>query len=137
MSVCVCAQSLQSCLTLCDPVGCSPPGSSAHGIFQARILEWVAVPSSRDSSQGSNPGIQPKRDLFCLFHWQAGSLPLVPPVRSEGCHIVLGTQSCLTLCSPIDCSPTPVFLPGESQGWGSLVGCCLWGCTESGTTEAT
>ena len=33
--------------------------------------------------------------------------------------------------------PTPVFLPGESQGWGSLVGCCLWGCTESGTTEAT
>ena len=33
--------------------------------------------------------------------------------------------------------PTPVFLPGESQGWGSLVGCCLWGRTESGTTEAT
>ena len=33
--------------------------------------------------------------------------------------------------------PTPVFLPGESQGWGSLVGCRLWGCTESDTTEAT
>ena len=33
--------------------------------------------------------------------------------------------------------PTPVFLPGESQGWWSLVGCCLWGCTESDTTEAT
>ena len=33
--------------------------------------------------------------------------------------------------------PTPVFLPGESQGRGSLVGCCLWGCTESDTTEAT
>ena len=33
--------------------------------------------------------------------------------------------------------PTPVFLPGESQGWGSLVGCPLWGCTESETTEAT
>ena len=33
--------------------------------------------------------------------------------------------------------PTPVFLPGESQGQGSLVGCCLWGRTESGTTEAT
>ena len=32
--------------------------------------------------------------------------------------------------------PTPVFLPGESQGWGSLVGCCLWGRTESDTTEA-
>ena len=33
--------------------------------------------------------------------------------------------------------PTPVFLPGESQGWWSLVGCCLWGCTESDMTEAT
>ena len=33
--------------------------------------------------------------------------------------------------------PTPVFLPGESQGWGSLVGCCLWGHTESDTTEVT
>ena len=33
--------------------------------------------------------------------------------------------------------PTPVFLPGESQGWGSLVGCCLRGSTESDTTEAT
>ena len=33
--------------------------------------------------------------------------------------------------------PTPVFLPGESQGWRSRVGCCLWGCTESDTTEVT
>ena len=33
--------------------------------------------------------------------------------------------------------PTPVFLPGESQGQRSLVGCCLWGCTELDTTEAT
>ena len=33
----------QSCPTLCDPVGCSPPGSSVHGILQARILEWVAI----------------------------------------------------------------------------------------------
>ena len=33
--------------------------------------------------------------------------------------------------------PTPVFLPGETQGWRSLVGCRLWGCTESDTTEAT
>ena len=44
--VCVCAKSLQSHLTLCDPMDCSLPGSSVHGILQARILEWVAVPSS-------------------------------------------------------------------------------------------
>ena len=33
----------QSCLTLCDPLDCSPPGSSIHGIFKARVLEWVAI----------------------------------------------------------------------------------------------
>ena len=41
----------QSCLTLCDPLDCSPPGSSVHGILQARILELVAVSSSKGSSQ--------------------------------------------------------------------------------------
>ena len=41
----------QSCLTLCNPRDCSPPGSSFHGIFQARILEWAAIPFSRASSQ--------------------------------------------------------------------------------------
>ena len=40
----------QSCPTLCDPVDCSPSGSSVHGILQARILEWVAIPFSRGSS---------------------------------------------------------------------------------------
>ena len=48
--VCVCAKSLQSCLTLCDPMDYSPTGSFIHGIFQARTLEWVAMPSSRGSS---------------------------------------------------------------------------------------
>ena len=41
----------QSCLTLCDPTDCSLPGSSVHGIFQARVLEWVAIFFSRASSQ--------------------------------------------------------------------------------------
>ena len=41
----------QPCLTLCGPMDCSPPGSSVHGIFQARILEWVAISFSRGSSQ--------------------------------------------------------------------------------------
>ena len=42
---------VQSCPTLCDPMNCSLPGSSVHGILQARILEWVAMPSFRGSSQ--------------------------------------------------------------------------------------
>ena len=47
----VCAQLLQLCPTLCDPMNCSPPASSAHGILQARILQWVTMPSSRGSSR--------------------------------------------------------------------------------------
>ena len=46
----------QSCPTLCDPMDCSLPGSSFLGIFQARILEWVAISFSRDLP---NPGIEP------------------------------------------------------------------------------
>ena len=41
---------VQLCLTLCDPLNCSPPGSSIHGILQARTLEWIAIPFSRGSS---------------------------------------------------------------------------------------
>ena len=41
----------QSCPILCDPIDCSPPGSSVHGILQAIILDWVAIPLSRGSSQ--------------------------------------------------------------------------------------
>ena len=41
----------QLCLTLSDPMDCSLPGSSIHGIFQARILEWVAIPFFKESSQ--------------------------------------------------------------------------------------
>ena len=48
-------QSLQSCPTLCDPMDCmDPPGSSVHGVLQARILEWVAMPSSRGPSGPRN-----------------------------------------------------------------------------------
>ena len=58
----------QSCLTLCDPVDYSPPGSSVHGILQARTLEWVAIFSSRGFSR---PRDQPSSPT-----WQVDSLPL-------------------------------------------------------------
>ena len=55
---------LKSWLTLCDPMDCSPPGYSVHGIFQARVLEWVPVSFSRGSSrQGSN------LCLLYLLYW--------------------------------------------------------------------
>ena len=49
--VCMHTKSIQSCLTLCDPMDCSPPGSFVHGSLQARIPEWVAMSSSRGSSR--------------------------------------------------------------------------------------
>ena len=57
----------QSCPTLCDPIVCSPPGSSDGGILQARILEWVAIPFFRDLP---DPGIEPRSPAL-----QADSLP--------------------------------------------------------------
>ena len=61
----------QSCLTVSNPMDCSLPGSSVLGILQARILEWVAMLSSRGSSQtqGLNPGLlHCRRILYCLSH---------------------------------------------------------------------
>ena len=59
--VCVCARAraqgvlvTQLCPTLCHPMDCSPPGSSVHGILQARILEWIVIPFSRGSSQSKD-----------------------------------------------------------------------------------
>ena len=68
MCVCARAESVPSCLTLCDPVKCSPPGSSVHGTLQARTLEWAAVPSSRGSSRPRAPAC-----MLGLLRWQAGS----------------------------------------------------------------
>ena len=56
------------CPALCDPMDCSPPGSFVHGILQARILEWVAMPSSRGSSQPRDRTLQHCRQIYPLSH---------------------------------------------------------------------
>ena len=77
----------QSCQTLCDPVDCSSPGSSAHEISQARILEWVAIPFSRRSSQSRD-----ETHVLCfscigrqiLYHWATWDmLPFRKPGHGE------------------------------------------------------
>ena len=70
------AKSLQSCLTLCDSMDWSPPGSSVHGFLLPRTLEWVAWPPPGDLPDS---GIEPAQHLLYLLHLQADSLPLVPP----------------------------------------------------------
>ena len=74
-SVCVCAKSLQSCPTLCDPMDCSPPGSSVHGVSLGKNIGagCHALLQGIFPTQGSNSS------LLCLLHWQECSLPLAPP----------------------------------------------------------
>ena len=62
MCVCVCV-CLLSCARLCDPMDCSPPGSSVWRISQARILEWVAISSGRGSSQPRD-----RTSVFCISY---------------------------------------------------------------------
>ena len=69
---CLCVRSLKSCPACCDPMDCSPPGSSVHGMLQARILEWVAMRSSRGSSQPRD-WMEPESSMSPAL--QAGSLP--------------------------------------------------------------
>ena len=106
--VCVCVHA-QSRLTLCGPSDCSPPGSSVHEIFQARILEWASMPSSRDSfpTQGSNP---------CLLHLvprQVGSLPGEPPLLpKDTLRGICGVGACSlnTQTHKHTCTQTHTFL---------------------------
>ena len=92
---CVHSQSLQSCLTLCNPVDHGPLGSSVHGILQARILEWVAISFSSDK------------------------------IWSEWSEWREVAQSCLTLRDPMDCSPPGSSVHGIFQArvleWGAIV----------------
>ena len=101
----------QSCLTLCNPMDCSLPGFSVHGIFQARTLEWVAIFFSRYLP---NPGIKPRSPAL-----QADALPSEPSEKPKQVK-VKAIQSCLTLCNPVDYTvqgilqSTPEYWSGQS-----------------------
>ena len=97
----------QSCLTLSDPMDCSLPGSSIHGIFQARVLEWGAIAFS-----GKELVVKKCRRGDAVFHPRAGKIPWRRAWQ-----------------------PTPVFLPGEPEGQRSLAGYSSWGHKELGTTK--
>ena len=127
----------QSCPTVCDPMNCSPPGPSVHGFLQARVLEWVAIPSPEDLP---NPEIKPTSPAL-----QADSLLSEP----DGASDKEPSCQCRRYKRPgfgpwvgkipwrRKWQPTPVFLPGEIHGQRGLVGYTPWGHKELGTTEAT
>ena len=125
-------------LTLCNPTDCSPPGSSVHGILQARILEWVAMPFGRWSSQ--------PRDRTWVSHTEGRFFTIwatrkVPSTRedkpifrlwilsfwdiSDIMHFLCAAkslQSCPTLCNPIDGSPpgSPSLGFSRQEHWSGL-----------------
>ena len=102
--VCVCVLVILSCLTLCDPMDCSPPGSSVHGILQARILERVAISSSRRSSQ--------PRDRTQVSHIAGDSLLSEPPGKSKK---VFTTHPCDSAGKESVCNAREIWL--WSLGW--------------------
>ena len=135
----------QSCLTLSNPMDCSPSGPSVHGILQARTLEWVAISFSRGLNQVSCIGgcccckvtsvvsdsVRPhRRQPTRLPH------PWDSPGKNTGvgCHFLLQcmkvkresevAQSCLTLSDPMDCSPPGSSVHGIFQArvleWGAI-----------------
>ena len=100
----------QLCPNLSDPMDCSLPGSSIHGIFQARVLEWGAI-AFRVSFIA-----QLVKNLPAMQETQVQSLGQEIPWKRRW-------------------QPTPVFLSGEPHGQRSLVGCSPWGHKESDTIE--
>ena len=101
----------QLCLTLCSPLDCSPAVSSVHGIFLGKILEWVAISSSRGSSW--------PRDWTCIFCFAVTLCTTEPPgklsPREVAAAAAKSLQSCLTLFDPIDGSPPGSPVPGTLQ----------------------
>ena len=139
---CWCCLVAKSCLTLCDPMDCSLPGSSVHGIFQARILEWVAISFSRGSSWPRDQtrvscisctgtwmlycwAAREAQGHYLLFIFQSLSrvqlfATLWTAARQASLSftkviIVFVTQSCPTLCDTVDCSLPASSLHGISQ----------------------
>ena len=108
----------QSCPTLCDPVDCSLPGSSVHGILQARILERVAISFSRGSFQPGSPALQadalsskPPEKAIYVLNFKNLELAIkclsslsIPFIIYFYVMLHLVAQLCLTLCDPVNCS---------------------------------
>ena len=114
MCVCVCVcVCTPLCSTLCDPIDCSPPRFSVHGIFRARIPEWVAISSFRGSSRPRDG-----THISCLLHWQVNSSPLHHLCCAALSHSVMSDSA-----TPWTVAPLPQSLSVEffrQEYWSGL-----------------
>ena len=125
-----------SCLTLCSPMDCSPPGSPSMGFSRQQFWSGLPCPPLGDQTQGSNPR------LLHLLHWQVGSLPPGKPIQSVPNFILFyikWLRDVITGCNHEawrrKWQPTPVSLSENLTDSWSLVGCSPWGRKESAMTE--
>ena len=102
-----------SCPTICNTMDCSPPGSSVHGMLQARILEWVAISYSRGSCQ--------PRDWVRFSCMQADSLPSEPPQKQSLMHKRSTTTHLKPLSTPSNLVQSVLhgWNQGTYHGWHS------------------
>ena len=121
----------QSCPILCDPMDCSLPGSSFHGISQARVLKWVAIAFSNADSHRVLKTVN--ASIEYMSEDKASDKELASQCRSlRRCRFDPWVWKIPWRRA---WQPTPVFVSGESHGQRSLVGYSPWGRKELGTTE--
>ena len=111
--------------TVFPNVSCISLEQTAYLLHHAHVAHVWA--ESAQKSLQSCPTLQPQglsTSLLCLLHWQAGSLPLIH-LRSlrEAAVLCLVSQSCPSLCNPVDCSPSGSSVHGDSPGKSTGVGC--------------
>ena len=128
---------------------CNTPGSSVHGISQTRILEWVAISSSRGTSQPNDCTCVSCIGRWILYHWATWealfsiyhslilSFKAAKGLYQNQLHFnIIRNSNILALdWQRRRWHPTPVLLPGKPHEWRSLVGCSPWDLEESDTTE--
>ena len=114
------------CPAACDPMDCSLPGSSVHGILQARVLEWVAISFSRGSSWPRD-----RTHVSCVSHIRGEFFTVgLPGKPTMEYYLAIKNNEIMPFAAiwwRRQWHPTPVLLPGKSHGWRSLVGCSPWG----------
>ena len=120
----------QSCLTLCQPMDCRPPGFSVQGISQARILEWVAISFSRGffPKQGSNPGLLHCRQILYHQSYQGKHATLY---KTDTLLLRSGGNTCLPSASHRDSPDQQTDCAERCRAWWLLqiertIRCCSW-----------
>ena len=115
----------QSCLTLWDPMDCSPPGSSVHGIFQARVLEWGAIAFSKSNSKTHNSGPWEVQSLLKpALYPRVAKGPWFYTDSSKSVRRMLGWCILGPYCSAWGnpCLKAPVPFRSKQPCWWSLAG---------------